>query len=238
MKTQIAGNRLSLQLFFGLTVLGLLLSGCHSVYKSGDTTASSFQKASRAVQVENAALDNTISSLNDLVANPATDLKPQFKNYSSSLNHLLDSVEKTDVAMARLREQSDAYLAGWDSELSAMNYEAVRKQSELRKFSVSNQVFTVYQRYDETQNVVKPLISYFQDIQKALGTDLTSDGLAATRQIIRNAADNTRKIQTALAQLTTEMSASSVRLSSTIASEPRSEMLQKTSDERAEIRTP
>ncbi len=239
MKTQNLETGLSLKFCLWLGVLGLFFGGCHSVgYKTGDTTAVSLQKTARSLQAESTALDRTINALNDLVSNPAADLKRQFKGYSASLNRLVASVEKTDAAIARLRTQSDSYLAAWDSELSAMNYEAVRQQSESRKLSVSNQVFMVCQRYDEAQNVVKPLISYFQDIQKALGTDLTADGLAAARQVVQNAGENSRKIQTALVQLTGEMNASSIRLSSTIPEESRRETLQKTSDTRAEIRGP
>lgn len=239
MKTRHPENRLSLQPCSWLMALALLAGGCHSVgYKTGDTTATSFHKAARALQTESTALDLTISSLNDLVANPAGDLKPQFKAYRANLMRLIASVEKSDDAISKLRDKSGAYFTAWDSELSAMNYEAVRNQSESRKLSVSNRVFTVCQRYDETQGVVRPLISYFEDIQKALGTDLTADGLAAAQNIVGNAAENTRKIQAALTQLTSEMSVSSVRFSSTKGSEPARDVVSKASESRAEIRAP
>jgi hypothetical protein len=222
-----------------LPLLALAFTGCHSIgYKTGDRTAGTFRQASHALNAESEALDFTISSLNDLVENPATDLKPQFKTYSASLDRLIASVGETDKAVAKLRERSDVYFAAWDSEIEAMNYEAVRDQSESRRLEASNQVYSVVSRYDETQNVVKPLISYFQDIQKALGTDLTADGLSAARSIVENAANNTGKIQSALTQLTAEMIASSGRFSSTITGEPNRERLEKTSDSRADAANP
>ena len=222
-----------------LSVLTLAFTGCHSIgFKTGDRTAGTFREASHALAAESQALDFTISSLNDLVENPATDLKPQFKTYSASLDRLIASVEKTDKAVAELRERSDIYFAAWDSELEAMNYEAIRNQSESRRLEASNQVYSVVSRYDETQNVVKPMISYFQDIQKSLGTDLTADGLSAARSIVEHAANTTGKIQSALTQLTADMIASSGRFSSTISGEPNHERLEKTSDARADAANP
>lgn len=221
-------------LCFLLPIFAVAFTGCHSIgYKTGDRTAVTFRDTSRTLAGENEALNFTISSLNDLVENPATDLKPQFKTYSESLDRLIASVEETDQAIAKLKERSQAYFVAWDSELEAMNYEAVRNQSESRRMEASNQVYAVVSRYEETQSVVKPLISYFQDIQKALGTDLTADGLSAARSIVENAANNTGKIQAALTQLTDETIASSERFSSTITPEPQRERLEKTSDSRA-----
>jgi hypothetical protein len=235
MKTKAMLNRLSIFSGLLLAIGAMLASGCHSArYKRGDFTAAKFQNAAQALQSESEALDATIHSLNELVTNPATDLNPQFESYNANLNTLVRSVEATDRAIVKLRQQSDEYFAAWDAEISAMNYEAVRNQSASRKSEVSSQVLSICQRYEEAQNVVKPLINYFQDIQKALGTDLTTAGLMATRNIVANASENTRRIQTALAQLTSEMSASGIQLSSTNAGDPSTEVLQKTSDSRAD----
>lgn len=211
MSSKNAGPRLQC---LGFAVLALGLIGCNSVgFKTGDTTAGSLLKASRTVQAESRALDASIGRLNDLVNSPAQDVKPQFKAYSKSIKELLSAVEDSDRAVAELREQSQAYFQAWDTELSAMNYEIIRTHSEARKSAVSNQVNSLCQRYDETQAVVRPLISYLSDIQRNLGMDLTFDGLVATREIVRNASANTQKIQSALAQMATEFSDSGVRLS-------------------------
>jgi hypothetical protein len=217
MKTKyIMAARGGLRLFAPVMLI-LFAAGCSSVgYKAGDSTADSLHLASRAIQVEQQALDATIGSLTELVNSPASDMKPQFKAYRVSLEGLVASVDKADKSMAHLRKKSAEYLDGWDSELAEMNYEIIRSSSEARKNVVSNQLESIYWRYQETQSVVKPFISYFADIQRSLGTDLTMDGLAAARAVVRNAEENTRKVQAALEQLTNEMNASSMRLSSVI----------------------
>jgi ABC-type transporter Mla subunit MlaD len=217
MKTNDSGGSGKWAKCLGFSVLLIWLVGCSSVgFKTGDTTATSFQKASRQVQAESRALDATIAALDDLVSSPATDLKPQFKTFSRCLDRMVDSVEQTDKAIARTREQSGEYFNAWDEELDAMNYGIIRSHSESRKSAVSNQVESVCQRYEETQAVVRPLISYFTDIQKALGTDLTAEGVTAVKEIVRKAGENTRKTQLGLAQLTNELCVSGDQLSSVI----------------------
>lgn len=199
----------------GALVLGM--TGCSSVgYRTGDKTAASLQRASDAVDAQSEALDHSISALTTLVNSPSSDLKPPFKNYSASLERLVEAVDRTDVAIARLRETSAEYLAAWDAQLAAMNYEVIRSTSESRKLAVSNQVAFVCSRYEETQAVVRPFISYFMDIQRSLGTDLNAEGLAAARDVVRNAETNTQKVRSALQQLAADMNDSGTKLSSVI----------------------
>jgi hypothetical protein len=109
-----------------------------------------------------------------------------------------------------------------------MNYGVIQNQSETRKIAVSNQVESVCQRYEETQAVVRPLISYFSDIKKALGTDLTLDGVFSVREIVRKASENTGKIQLGLAQLANDLSVSGNRLATTVV--PRASAIPASSD--------
>jgi hypothetical protein len=215
---KIAGRTLQ-----SLAVLAMALgiTGCSSVgFKTGDKTSASLQRASRSVETETQALDATIGSLAMLVNSPEMDLKPQFKQFSASLDRLVNSVDKADRSIARLRSNGAEYLAAWDAELAAMNYEVIRESSEARRNSVSNQLALVCQRYDEAQEVVRPFISYFSDLQRSLGTDLTAEGIASAREVVRKAEENTRKVQNALEQLRAELSVSSGRLSSVLANEP------------------
>ncbi len=201
--------------FTAALVLVLGLTACSSVgYKTGDRTSARLHEASQAVELETQALDDTIASLSTLVNSPAADLKPQFLAYRESLDRLMDSVERTDKAIARLQNASAEYLAAWDAQLAEMNYEVIRSTSEMRKLSVSNRIAAICQRHQEAHAVVSPFISYFSDIQRSLGTDLTTEGLAAAREVVANAETNTRKVQAALKDLSNELSNSSARLAS------------------------
>ncbi len=100
--------------------------------------------------------------------------------------------------------------------MAGIHYEAVRDQSVSRKTQVSNELNTIYERYRQNQAVVEPLIAYLRDIRTALSIDLTAGGIAAVKPLADNAEQNARKVQTALAQLSDELTASGVRMSSMI----------------------
>jgi hypothetical protein len=194
---------------------GLLLMGCSSTsFKKGDATSESLQAVASAVQTESEELRATVDSLHDLVHNPASDLQPQFKSYDKSLDRLYSSIERTDTRMKRMQKKSAAYFTAWDDQLAAMNYEVIRNRSEARKEAVTNTVAFVTQRYHQTREVLLPLVAYFEDMRKQLGTDLTADGLAAVKDLVVKTEENTGRMQIALTQLISDLTESSGRLAS------------------------
>ena len=121
----------------------------------------------------------------------------------------------------------DKILAQAESEsapvASTINFAAVRDQSVSRKTQVSDEFNTVNQRYRENQAVIEPLISYLQDIRTALSTDLTEGGLQSVKPLAENAEQNARKVQTALARLADDLSASRTQMSSVVVRETQPE---------------
>jgi hypothetical protein len=204
----------ALQISIGAFAL-LHFSGCATGnYKNADAASESLRRASLQIDAENRCIDVTLAELDDLVNKPAPDLKPQYKAFSASLERLADSAQRADKAAAVATQKSKDYFQNWDKETATINFEAVRDQSVSRKTQVSNEFNTVNQRYRENQAVIQPLISYLQDIHTALSTDLTAGGLQSVKPLVENAEQNARKVQSALARLTTDLAASQTQLSS------------------------
>jgi len=226
-----SNNVKSLQWMGLLVVAGVILTGCSTAgYQKGDVAAQSLKDAAGQVRMENQALDLTMATLRNLVNKspsdnqpdakrfnqPAIDLKPGYQRFSRALDRLEAAAARTDQAATQIAQKHAAYLANWNKELSTMSYDAVRSRSEARKNEVSQRFEAVNRRYSEARAATQPLIAYLNDIRKALGTDLTTGGLAAVKPIVQNAEENTVKVQTALARLSDELSASSVQLASTM----------------------
>ncbi|HWN94037.1 MAG TPA: DUF2959 family protein [Methylomirabilota bacterium] len=198
-----------------LVVALLLGAGCRSTgYRKSDAAGKSLSTAAAEVQAESRAIDATVAALNDLVNQPATDLKPQFRRFSAALKRLVAAAEQTEKRGEFMEEKNAEYFAVWDQEVAAINYGIVREQSENRRAEVTNRFHSIKSRYEEAQAVVRPLINYFSDIQTALSLDLTSDGLESVRSIVNNADQNSRKVQMALGRLAEELTASSTSMSS------------------------
>jgi hypothetical protein len=197
-----------------LSLVSCWLSGCSTTgYDRGDAAAQSLQLAATEVQAQGRALDTTMAALNEMMNKPAADLKPQFRWFSTSLDRLIDSADRTESSAKVMRKKNAQYLEAWDKQLASMNYEYVRKNSEARRTEVTGQLDTLNQRYQESGEVVRPLIAYLIDIRKALSADLTPGGLAAVKNVASNAEENAGKVKLVLAQLVSDLSASGAKMS-------------------------
>jgi hypothetical protein len=198
-----------------LCLLPLALAGCATTgYQKSDAAARSLQRASYTVQAESRALSLTLQNLKSLVDTPGADLKPQFKKFNAALDWLIKESDRNDKADREIADRSAAYFKAWDKEMETMSFEAVRSKSQGRRTEAANDFQRVHQRYLEAQNVMQPLLSYLEDVRKALGTDLTQHGLEALKPIVVNADENAGKVQLALTKLSSELSACGTRLSS------------------------
>jgi len=202
---------------FGLVLATVCLAGCASTpYRKGDAAAISLQNAASDVQGQSRALEVAMGTLDDLVNKPEPDLKPQFKRFNKAVNNLAAYASRNNRSEARVSKKSAAYFEDWNKQLATMNYEAVRASSQARKNEVTKYFDSVDKRYREAQDAMDPLLSYFYDVRKALDTDLTPSGVESIKPVASRARENADKVQLALGRLTTELTASSARMSSVV----------------------
>ena len=191
------------------------LSGCATKgYDKSQQAAWSLQVAGEEVQNERRALESALASLNDLVNKPPDDLITAYRQFGTQVDQLVAAERRNEAAARRVDRTSAAYFQSWDKELGDMSFDAIRERSLARKNEVANHFDLVKRRYTEAQSAMQPLIAYLQDIQKALSTDLTRAGLEAMKSAVENANANGGKVQTALNNLSSELSTSGVKLSS------------------------
>ena len=203
-------------------LVGVWLTGCSTtVYKQGDRTAGSAQVAAMDVQSESQALAGTMATLNDLVEKPSPDLKPQFQHFSTALDGLAAALKRADVARNHLVRSNATFVAAWEKQLTTITNSDVRSRSEARKTDVSNQFDAVNKGYAQAQDALRSLTGYLQDIRKALSTDLTPSGVEAVKRLVSDANTTASKVQSDLAQASTDLNAFSAQMSSGKASATR-----------------
>lgn len=189
------------------------LAGCASPgYRKSDSAARSMQTAAAEVQAESRAIDLTLGSLKDLETEPGADLKQPYRHFSASLEHLIACARRTQNTGKAMAEKNAVYLQAWDKQLDAISFEHIRDLSQARRTEVANRMAAINQRYQQSQQVVEPLISYLLDIRRALGSDLTTGGLGSMKEIVENAGTNAAKVQSALNALTGELASSGTQM--------------------------
>jgi hypothetical protein len=172
------------------------------------------QKAAMEVQAETRVMNETAALLRDMVNEPNGDLSIPFNRYSKSLDQLVTAAKRTENTGKSVEQKSAAYLQAWEQQVQTIDYQHIRDLSEARRSEVTNRVEAINRRYRESQAAIQPLISYFEDIRKALSADLTVDGLNSLKGVTQNAQANVAKVQTALDSLSAELTNSSTLLSS------------------------
>lgn len=192
-----------------------LVAGCASMHRQkNDFAASGVQTAAEEVDAESQDLDLTMRALHEMTDQPAADLRQPFHHFQVALARLTSAAQKTETTGKRMQERNAAYLRSWDQQIAAMDYQRVREVSQSRRTAVAARCDALNQRYEESQAVVGPMIVYLNDIERALRTDLTTDGIASLQDLVHNAEQNALKVQTALSNLTGELTDSSAKMAS------------------------
>src|SRR2546425_13350277 len=97
------GNRL--QGLLAAIVAGMMawMTGCNTTgYQHSDAAALNSQGAAAEVKAEGQELETTLTALNELVQQPAADIKPQFLRFSAALDRLLASAKQAGSSVNRM----------------------------------------------------------------------------------------------------------------------------------------
>jgi hypothetical protein len=205
-----------------LALAGSWLTGCSTtVYKQGDRAAGSAQVAAFQAQTERQALAGTLATLTNLAGKPAADLKPQFESFNAALDGLAEAAKQGGVTGERLVRSNAVFLAAWAKDLTTITNADVRSRSETRRTEVSKQIDVATSHYKQAQDALWSLIHYLQDVRRALSTDLTAQGVEALKPSANNANATASKVQDALSQANTSLTALSAQMSSARGTAPK-----------------
>jgi hypothetical protein len=200
------------------TAVGLITGCASDNYKNSASTAASLNQASGMIIKANTHIDESLADLNDLVANPAPDLRKQFDRFNHALDEL--GVSSKDIACkdGEMKSQGADYFAKWDKESARIQNEDIRSRSETRRSEVSARFNRIGQQYNETEIAFQPFLSDLRDVQKFLSTDLTAGGLAAIKDSAAKAARDAVPLKESLAKLSEEFRSLGLSMSPTTAS--------------------
>jgi hypothetical protein len=180
----------------------LFLAGCTSTgYDRGNITAANIQATSDRIAALPVQLDQTMESLNDLVNNPQSDLRPQYQQFAANVDKV-DSTSK-DIAADRraMGEKGKAYLAAWDQQLAQIQNPDIKASSQGRRNQVDQQLLDIKKNYVLACDTFKPFLADLKDVKTSLSVDLTTAGLAAVKAPVTKANQDVVPLKASLNQL-------------------------------------
>jgi len=194
-------------------------AGCASDnYKESATTAVELNQSSGMITKGNRLIDESLADLNDLVSNPNTDLRLQYKRFDISVNELGVSAKDLASKAGEMKAQGADYFAKWDKESAQIQNEDIRSRSETRRNEVALRFDRMSEQYAEAKLAFRPFLSDLRDVQKFLSTDLTAGGLAAIKDTAAKATMDAVPVKESLLKLSAEFKSLGLSMSSTTAS--------------------
>jgi len=215
-------------------VLALVLAGCASHnYDKGMATAAGLKESAAQVEAARSKIDAVLVSLNDLVNKPQSDLRPQFKKFSANVDALDSSAGDVRNSVAAMRKNGNEYFARWDQELADIQNENLRTRSAARKQEVNASFTDLKRSYAEAQIAVGPLMADMRDVQKYLGTDLTSAGVASLKDVAPKANADGAKLKGSFDKLSYDLKTLGVSMSAANGPPPDARAMQSEQNERS-----
>ncbi|MCA9423412.1 MAG: DUF2959 family protein [Nitrospirales bacterium] len=122
-------------------------------------------------------IQKTTGTLKELMANPQTDLNPQFQSFSHELGVLEDRVgqaqQQRTVTESVVRDQFMA----WDKSLKQLKNEESRQLAAIRRSTTEDTYSDIQQKIAELRKKSTPFLTDLRDIRQYLTEDLSKEGL-------------------------------------------------------------
>jgi hypothetical protein len=193
-----------------------LVIGCNSSgggAKTRERVVSSMEKVYGDLGNASQQIQRTDALLEEF--QQGADLKSTFKNYQLAVNDLEAASEQARERARAMRENREAYLAKWQSEAEHIQNPQVKEDAMQRRERVAANFQKLTGMADDVRAAYRPYISDVQEIEKALGQNLTPAQVNTMRPSIDRAMKNGDVLNQKLDALGKELNSLLGRLSPT-----------------------
>jgi hypothetical protein len=200
-------------LFIFTAIVGIITACASDNYKKSEHTATALDEAAALGTKCNMLIDQSVAVLNELVSNPAPDLRKPFNNFNKTVEALSVAADEFAKKTDEVKAEGANYFQNWDKETIQIQNKDIRNRSEARKNDVAARFQLMAQHYDEANAAFRPFLSDLRDVQKFLSTDLTADGLAAIKDTVAKATRDAMAVKESLRKLSDEFQSLSLAMS-------------------------
>lgn len=203
-----------------LAAFTCVAGGC-ATPKKGYDRAEIASRRLADVRTEVAALKTDVSAavtaLNDLVNNPAADLRPQFRKFSGAVDAVDARANRARDRAVDLRAKRDDYIKNWQAEVNALQNQELRDRAKQRMGEVQASFAALTERGDAVRQTLPAFQSELKDLRRYLANDLTSTGLSSVGGMVSRTQNEEKNVQAALDALIAELDRVSTEVSPRLA---------------------
>lgn len=209
--------KINLNAFFAtlaVVTVAALLAGCASSgSQKGEKTAAQLDATAAEIELGKAQVQIALDTLNDLMKQPAEDLRPQYKTFSSAVSKVAATARRVEARARAMAAASQACTDKWDEQTANLANPDIRARSAARKAAVMTSLARVQAEYQQTKVSFNPLLADLQDIDQALSLDLTPAGVDSLAAEARKANVHGADVIKSLDALTTDFRDLAAKLS-------------------------
>lgn len=139
-------------------------------------------------------LATTLAALTTLTKQEKGDLRPAYEAFTAEVAKTEKAAAWTRARVAWMQGDGLKYFEDWQTTISSINNESLRKKSQKRLDAVKKEYAKVTAEFKEAAEKFKPLLADLSDIQKVLSTDLTASGVKGLRSTVSSANWNFKNV--------------------------------------------
>lgn len=143
--------------------------------------AGSVTQTGKQLEASRTAVTQVLTTLNQMVTQPAGDMRGQYKDYLTAVSNLGKTSAKVDQNISSMLASSQIYFADWGNQISAINDPTLKQLSADRKQQAVANLADLKSSMDKVRTAYAPLAKGLDDIGLYLGNNLTADGISAMK---------------------------------------------------------
>ena len=121
-------------------------------------------------------IDQTLTSLGDLMNASPEKLRPSFSKYSKDVDRLRADAVQTKKRFQNMKTKRNDYLAAWGKQQGQVSDPELRQLGDARRSEVRANLDRMIESLTVAVETFDPFLSNLGDVQKVFGNDLTPAG--------------------------------------------------------------
>lgn len=179
----------------GTLALGLIACASSGPSRSAKAVESMEETHAGLTRVR-AQIDQTLTSLSDLMSASPEGLRPSFSKYSKDVDRLRADAAQTKKRFQSMKTKRNDYLAAWGKEQGQVRDPELRQVGDARRSEVRANLDRVIESLTVASETFDPFLNNLGDVQKVFGNDLTLAGqsLVANTAVAQGANDKGARV--------------------------------------------
>ena len=197
-----------------VVVFAISLVGCGgSGYKKADRSSSHIEEFRKELLAAKSQIGTMMDAVNQVASTADSDPRPAYETFTKELKNTERQAKRVQSRADAIKKSGMSYFKTWEAEYEKMASAEMKASFEKRKAELSAKYEKISEYTQQVNADYKVFMKDINDIQLALGMDLTSKGIESVAGFIEKATTDSVKVQEHIDTFITVIDEVSVALS-------------------------